>query len=186
MWRANGGRDTCPWTRRCRPLTSRRASSGWGCTSPPRPSSRTSPCKFSLHPLAVEDAIHAHQRPKLEQYDDSLFVVLKTAAYHEAPELVEIGQVMIFLGDGFVVTVRHGGGALAQRPARSADDAGGQQDEDSYAGGDPVRDEQRDPVVGNEAQQPSDGCVGHDKRDHGPDHGGADPHPAAEGLAQFQ
>ena len=64
--------------------------------------------QFSLHPLAVEDAIHAHQRPKLEQYDDSLFVVLKTAAYHEAPELVEIGQVMMFLGDGFVVTVRHG------------------------------------------------------------------------------
>jgi magnesium transporter len=64
--------------------------------------------QFSLHPLAVEDAIHAHQRPKLEQYDDTLFVVLRSAAYHDAPEVVEIGEILMFLGDGFVVTVRHG------------------------------------------------------------------------------
>ena len=70
--------------------------------------------EFHLHPLAVEDAIHAHQRPKLEAYDETLFVVLKTARYVDAAEIVEIGEVMLFLGDGFVVTVRHGeGSALA-------------------------------------------------------------------------
>jgi len=63
---------------------------------------------FDLHPLAVEDAVHAHQRPKLETYDDSVFVVLKPARYVDREEIVQIGQVMVFLGDGFVVTVRHG------------------------------------------------------------------------------
>ncbi|PQD98349.1 magnesium and cobalt transport protein CorA [Mycobacterium sp. EPG1] len=69
---------------------------------------------FGLHELAVEDAVHAHQRPKLERYDDMLFLVLKTVVYveHEsianAREIVETGEVMIFVGDGFVITVRHG------------------------------------------------------------------------------
>jgi magnesium transporter len=69
---------------------------------------------FGLHPLAVEDAVHAHQRPKLERYDDSLFLVLKTVNYvpHEsvvlAREIVETGEIMIFVGTDFVVTVRHG------------------------------------------------------------------------------
>jgi magnesium transporter len=63
--------------------------------------------EFSLHELAVEDAIQAHQRPKLEVYDDSLFVVLKTARYLEAEEVVEFGEIMLFLGPQFVVTVRH-------------------------------------------------------------------------------
>jgi magnesium transporter len=69
---------------------------------------------FGLHPLAVEDAVHAHQRPKLERYDDTLFLVLKTVNYvpHEsvvlAREIVETGEVMIFVGNDFVVTVRHG------------------------------------------------------------------------------
>ena len=63
---------------------------------------------FELHPLAVEDAIHAHQRPKLEHYDDDLFVVLKTARYVDPTEVVEIGQIMLFVGAHFVVTVRHG------------------------------------------------------------------------------
>jgi magnesium transporter len=66
---------------------------------------------FELHPLAVEDAVHAHQRPKLELFDDSLFVVLKTARYVDSEELVEIGEVMVFLGRRFVVTVRHGEGS---------------------------------------------------------------------------
>src|SRR5262249_26078030 len=69
---------------------------------------------FGLHPLAVEDAVHAHQRPKLERYDETLVLVLKTVNYvpHEsvvlAREIVETGEIMIFVGKDFVVTVRHG------------------------------------------------------------------------------
>ncbi|WP_102146010.1 magnesium/cobalt transporter CorA [Mycobacterium hubeiense] len=69
---------------------------------------------FGLHELAVEDAVHAHQRPKLERYDQTLFLVLKTVNYieHEsvanAREIVETGEIMIFVGPDFVVTVRHG------------------------------------------------------------------------------
>jgi magnesium transporter len=69
---------------------------------------------FGLHELAVEDAVHAHQRPKLERYDKTLFLVLKTVNYveHEsvakAREIVETGEIMIFVGGDFVVTVRHG------------------------------------------------------------------------------
>jgi magnesium transporter len=69
---------------------------------------------FGLHELAVEDAVHAHNRPKLERYDDMLFAVLKTVCYvgHAEPttaaELVETGEVMAFVGRDFVVTVRHG------------------------------------------------------------------------------
>lgn len=67
---------------------------------------------FDLHPLAVEDAIHAHQRPKLERYGDSLFMVFKPSQYVDAEEVVEVGQIMVFLGADFVVTVRHGSSAL--------------------------------------------------------------------------
>ncbi|HQR68166.1 MAG TPA: magnesium/cobalt transporter CorA [Thermoanaerobaculia bacterium] len=64
--------------------------------------------EFGLHELAVEDAIKAHQRPKLEVYGDSIFVVLKTAWYKEDVEEIELGEILLFIGDGFVVTVRHG------------------------------------------------------------------------------
>ena len=71
--------------------------------------------EFGLHPLAVEDALHAHQRPKLERYDDTLFFVLKTARYVDPSEVVDIGQVVLFVGATFVVTVRHGqAGALSR------------------------------------------------------------------------
>ena len=69
---------------------------------------------YGLHPLAVEDAVEAHQRPKLDSYDDSLFMVLKTARYveHDAltatSEVVNTGEVMVFLGSHYVITVRHG------------------------------------------------------------------------------
>lgn len=69
---------------------------------------------FGLHELAVEDAVHAHQRPKLERYDDTLFMVLKTVRYvaNETltanSEIVESGELMVFLGNDFVITVRHG------------------------------------------------------------------------------
>ena len=64
--------------------------------------------EFQLHELAVEDAINAHQRPKLEIYGDTLFLVLKTVRYVDADEVVEFGEILVFLGDGFVITVRHG------------------------------------------------------------------------------
>ncbi|QZT61571.1 magnesium/cobalt transporter CorA [Mycolicibacterium austroafricanum] len=69
---------------------------------------------FGLHQLAVEDAVHAHQRPKLERYDKMLFLVLKTVTYVEhdsiakVREIVETGEIMIFVGSDYVVTVRHG------------------------------------------------------------------------------
>jgi magnesium transporter len=64
--------------------------------------------EFDLHPLAVEDAIHAHQRPKLEVYEDMVFLVLKTARYVDPTEVIELGEVLVFLGDDFLITVRHG------------------------------------------------------------------------------
>jgi magnesium transporter len=64
--------------------------------------------EFPLHDLAVEDALAPHQRPKLEVYDDSLFVVLRTARYVDPTEVIEFGQIMVFVGDGFLITVRHG------------------------------------------------------------------------------
>ncbi|MER6612071.1 magnesium/cobalt transporter CorA [Streptomyces xantholiticus] len=80
---------------------------------------------FGLHPLAVEDAVHAHQRPKVEQYDDILFAVFKTVRYVEHEELtatsevVDTGELMAFIGPDFVITIRHGGhGSLG--PLREA------------------------------------------------------------------
>jgi magnesium transporter len=67
--------------------------------------------EFGLHPLAVEDALKAHQRPKLEVYDDSLFMVLKPVVYEPHGDTVSSGELMLFVGDCFVVTVRHGEGA---------------------------------------------------------------------------
>jgi magnesium transporter len=67
--------------------------------------------EFALHPLAVEDSLKAHQRPKLEVYDDSLFLVLKPVVYEPESDAVSSGEVMVFLGDSFVLTVRHGEGS---------------------------------------------------------------------------
>src|SRR5688500_19509417 len=64
--------------------------------------------ELGLHELAVEDAITAHQRPKLEVYDGDLFVVLKTARYLDATETVDYAEIQVFIGDNYVVTVRHG------------------------------------------------------------------------------
>jgi len=65
---------------------------------------------FGLHPLAVEDALNAHQRPKLERYEESLFLILKTLWYVDETDQVETGELNIFIGPDFVVTVRHGAG----------------------------------------------------------------------------
>ncbi|MDP5227076.1 MULTISPECIES: magnesium/cobalt transporter CorA [Arthrobacter] len=63
--------------------------------------------EFGLHPLAVEDAVTAHQRPKLERYDSTLFTVLRPARYVDSSETVEFGELHIFTGPDFVVTIRH-------------------------------------------------------------------------------
>lgn len=63
--------------------------------------------EFGLHELAVEDAIVAHQRPKLERYNDTLFVVLRPARYVDAREEVDFGELHVFVGSDFVITVRH-------------------------------------------------------------------------------
>ncbi|MEU6330747.1 magnesium and cobalt transport protein CorA [Streptomyces sp. NPDC047049] len=65
--------------------------------------------EFDLHPLAVEDALEAHQRPKLERYGGTLFVVLRAARYLDDPEEVDFGELHVFVGRDFVLTVRHGG-----------------------------------------------------------------------------
>jgi magnesium transporter len=66
---------------------------------------------FGLHPLAVEDALNAHQRPKLERYGDSLFLTLRTLWYVDAEDAVETGEINMFIGKDYVVTVRHGEGS---------------------------------------------------------------------------
>ncbi|MDX6607521.1 MAG: magnesium transporter [Solirubrobacterales bacterium] len=66
---------------------------------------------FGLHELAVEDAQVAHQRPKIEDYDQDVFIVLRTAHYHEDREEVHFGEVHMFAGRGYVITVRHGPGS---------------------------------------------------------------------------
>jgi magnesium transporter len=66
---------------------------------------------FDLHPLAVEDAVLAHQRPKLERYRDTIFLVLKTIWYVDEQDAVETGEIAVFVGSNYVVTVRHGAGA---------------------------------------------------------------------------
>ncbi|MEV3873566.1 magnesium and cobalt transport protein CorA [Streptomyces sp. NPDC049906] len=69
---------------------------------------------FDLHPLAVEDAVHAHQRPKVDRYGTTLFAVFKTVCYVEhtrltaTSEVVDTGELMVFVGREFVITVRHG------------------------------------------------------------------------------
>jgi magnesium transporter len=76
--------------------------------------------KLNLHPLAVEDAVQAHQRPKLERYDgDLLFMVLKTLWYVDQRDDVETGEIAVFVGKNYVVTVRHGeGGELHETRSR--------------------------------------------------------------------
>jgi magnesium transporter len=65
--------------------------------------------EFDLHDLAIEDAHNGHQRPKIEQYRNSLFVVLRTAQLAQTdPPKLEFGETQVFVGPNYVVTVRHG------------------------------------------------------------------------------
>ncbi|HET7173344.1 MAG TPA: magnesium/cobalt transporter CorA [Nocardioidaceae bacterium] len=78
---------------------------------------------FDLHALAVEDAVRAHQRPKLERYlGDQLFMVLKTLWYVDADDAVETGEIAVFVGPRFVVTVRHGRGSELAMTRRDLED----------------------------------------------------------------
>ena len=66
---------------------------------------------FRFHPLAIEDAVNAKQRPKFEEYPGVQFCVLKTVFYDEEKSLVSTGEIFCFIGDYFIVVVRHGDGA---------------------------------------------------------------------------
>ncbi len=78
---------------------------------------------YELHALAVEDAISAHQRPKVERYEDSLFIVLKTLWYVDAEDAVETGEISLFVGHRFVITVRHGSGGGLKDARKRLEDA---------------------------------------------------------------
>ena len=76
---------------------------------------------FALPQLAVDDAVKAHQRPKLERYDDLLFAVVKPARYVDRDEVVELSELAVFLGRDFVITVRHGSTEVPARARRDLD-----------------------------------------------------------------
>jgi magnesium transporter len=69
--------------------------------------------EFGLHELAVEDAVRAHQRPKVEEYGETIHVVVKPARYVDPEEVIEVAEISIFVAPGFVITVRHGNADLA-------------------------------------------------------------------------
>jgi magnesium transporter len=69
--------------------------------------------EFDLHELAVEDAVKAHQRPKVELYGDTLLVVVKTAHYVNSEEVCDVGELLLFVHPTFIITVRHGAGELS-------------------------------------------------------------------------
>ncbi|WP_340293373.1 magnesium and cobalt transport protein CorA, partial [Aquipuribacter hungaricus] len=79
---------------------------------------------FGLPELAVEDAVKAHQRPKLEVYGDVLFAVLKPIRYVDSEEVVETAEIAVFVGRTFVVTVRHGVSDVLAGVRRDLDQAG--------------------------------------------------------------
>ena len=105
----DGRRTADPAQPRCHLRTAAR-SAGHGLDRPVSPDDdrvRASRPEFALHPLAVEDALTGHQRSKLERYDEILFAVLRPARYVDAEETVEFGELHIFFGPDFVVTIRH-------------------------------------------------------------------------------
>ena len=92
-----------------RPALARDDQFVWlGLYEPEQDVLRTVQKQFGLHDLAIEDAYHAHQRPKLELYEDSLFVVLRTAHMSSSARQLEFGETHIFVGHNYLVTVRHG------------------------------------------------------------------------------
>ena len=102
------GDDRASATRGCR--ATRVTSSGSASTTPAPDELELIARTFDLHPLAVEDAGDSHQRPKVERYGDTLFLVLKTLWYVDEEDAVETGEINMFVGRDFIVTVRHGEG----------------------------------------------------------------------------
>ncbi|MCR2764125.1 magnesium and cobalt transport protein CorA [Microbacterium sp. zg.B48] len=87
---------------------SERGGMAWiGLFRPTREEIQQVAAEFSLHPLAIEDALSGHQRAKLERYGDILFTVLRPARYIDETETVEFGELHVFVGPNFVVTIRH-------------------------------------------------------------------------------
>lgn len=84
-----------------------------GLVEPDEATLRRLQAQFGLHELAIEDALHAHQRPKLERYGDGLFLVLRTAQREQGR--VVLGESHLFAGKGYVITVRHGPSASYAR-----------------------------------------------------------------------
>jgi magnesium transporter len=77
--------------------------------------------EFGLHQLVLRDAVKVHQRPKIENYGDVIFVILKSARYVEEEEKVEFGEIHAFVGPDFIVTVRHGGASDLKEVRRQAE-----------------------------------------------------------------
>ncbi len=88
-------------------MSDRRGMAWIGLYRPDEPELREIEAEFGLHPLALEDALNGHQRPKLDRYDDAVFTVLRPARYVDSTEELEFGEVHVFTGPDFVVTVRH-------------------------------------------------------------------------------
>ncbi|MCW3156766.1 magnesium and cobalt transport protein CorA [Micropruina sonneratiae] len=117
VWmRYKGGRP-CPSVNITAAVEAARAGNGYvwiGLHKPSEHTMETLGGQLGLHELAIEDAVHGHRRSKLERFDDNLFVVVSTVAYEdrgedEAGEIVTTGELMIFLGEWFVMTSRHSG-----------------------------------------------------------------------------
>ena len=133
-WTDAGSPPRTGWLDTYRELHEHHGAMAWiGLYRPDRQELASLAEEFELHDLAVEDAIMAHQRPKLERYGDTLFVVLRAARYLDAREEVEFGEVHLFVGPDFVVTVRHseapdlaaGPPPAGVRPGSAAAGAGG-------------------------------------------------------------
>lgn len=89
--------------------------------------------EFNLHDLAIEDAVHAHQRPKIERYGDTLFTVLRSAQYVDESETVQFGELHIFSGTNFVITVRHSESPDLSIVRKRMEDTPGSMDEGTEA-----------------------------------------------------
>jgi magnesium transporter len=119
--RRRGGRLTIPQARQAA-RTVRDGFVWLGLVEPTTERIAAVAAEFELPPLAVEDAVKAHQRPKLERYGDVLFVVVKPVRYIDHDEIVDVDEVAVFLGETFVVTVRHGDNDVVSRVRRELDD----------------------------------------------------------------
>lgn len=98
-------------------------ATGWiGLLKPGEAQLLTAAREFDLHELAVEDAIVAHQRPKLERYGETLFIVLRAARYLDEVEEVQFGEIHLFMGQNFVLTVRHSEAPDLSRVRRRLED----------------------------------------------------------------